>query len=416
MAYKIFNHPITNYNKIRYSILKYSDLVFQDILLILNTTNSIFDAIYYISSANYPYLSNIFKEMIFQINFYGKSPEILLDDFINQLPNGNLKERLISLMATKFNRNKLLEQLETLSGDKKSEYETVTKQLESKLIIMVGICLFFPILTSLFISFIGKFANLLSPLMFLLFILLNHKLRNQLLKTHFELFGDFSLEEKGKNSSSNSTISEFIHFLSYFANKLKHGLPQETALLEAYRSYNGPLKYSLENCIRQIYQLNNSIKIAWKSLKKSMNHPQIHFLINLIDRMLEKSSIETGNRILSILQQLKANQEMIQERETIIKAQQFKIKFLAFIMASILGLLTGIIPLLFQIADLLSNPQSPITLNLIESLPLSLSIFGMTIYSAYFLCRIVKISNPWRYALYAGLNFLFIWYLTGLLL
>ena len=63
LAYSIFNHPINNYNNLQQILLQYSDLAFQDLILILNTTNSIFDGINFVSQANYPILSKRFKEM-----------------------------------------------------------------------------------------------------------------------------------------------------------------------------------------------------------------------------------------------------------------------------------------------------------------------------------------------------------------
>jgi hypothetical protein len=409
-AYTIFNYPIANYNRIQHSLLQYSDLAFQDLILILNTTNSIFDAIQFLSGAQYPILSKIFKNILFQINNFGKSPELLIQQFINKLPNGNLKERLINLMATRFHPNKILEQLELLSGEKKFEYEVATQQLESKLIIIVGICIFFPIITALFISFLGSSSNFLSFFMIPIYIFLSYQFKTRIIKGHFELFGEFSPLDKDE-LGTNSDLIEFLHFLTYLGNELKRGVPQEIALLNACQAYNGLLKYSIEKSVQELY--NNSIKDSWNQLKKTFKSPQIHFLIDLVDRMLEKSSYETGKRILSIIQQMKANQELIRERESIIKAQQFKIKFLTCIMAAILGLIAGLTPLLFQISSIFHNFEIQQTVSFWRSLPLNLAIFIMVIYSAYILPNLVKIHRPWRYSFWTGLIFCFFWYLTS---
>lgn len=411
VSYKIFNYPINNYNQIQQTLIQYSDFAFQDFLIILNTTKSIFDAISFISEAKYPVLSERFQEMISSINIYGESPEFLINSFIKELPNGYLKERLLSLMATKFQPSQILEQLESLAGEKKFEYETVTRQLESKLIIIVGVCLFFPILTALFISFLGPTANFISFFMIPLFIIFSAKFKSGILRTHFELFGESSIE-KDEIGSNNSDFLEFLNFLTFFGNELKRGIPQEMALLQAYLSYQGSLKNSIKDSINEIYNKNESFKNGWNKLKILIKSSQIHFLIDIINRMVDKSSLETGIRLISIIQQLKANRELIQERKGIIKAQQFKIKFLTFIVAAILGLIAGLTPLLIQIFTIISNPEPIIQFNFFNSWPLSFSLLIMTIYDAYFLTGLVQIHRPIRYSFWGGLLFIIFWYLA----
>jgi len=169
-ASRILNQPVNSYKQIQYALLQYSDLAFQDLLLILNTTNSVFDAIHFVAEAQYPILSQKFREMIYKLNRYGLSPEHLINEYVHTLPNGNLKERLISLTATKFQPSKIQSQLESLAGEKKFEYSTVTQDLESKLTILVGICLFIPILIALFISFLGTASNYIAVAMVPFFI------------------------------------------------------------------------------------------------------------------------------------------------------------------------------------------------------------------------------------------------------
>ncbi len=409
-AYKIFNYPFDKFSQTQNTILQFSDLAFQDLILILNTTNSYFDAIHFISQSKYPIISNIFKDMIFAINFNGKSPESLIFEFIYSLPNGILKERLLNLMASKFHPNKLIEQMEFYAGEKKSEYIATTRQIESKLIIIIGVCLFFPILTALFISFLGTSANFFSLIIIPLFIFFSYQFKNRILKPHLELFGESALLGKDDLNKDNSILIELIHFLTYFGNELKQEVPQEIALLKAFESYSGPLKNSLKNSVIDIFYGNRSFKTGWNDLKTNFNDLQIHFLLNLIDRMLEKSSSETGNRILSIIQQLKANRELIQEREGIIQSQQFKTKFLIFIIAGILGLIAGLTPLLTQIFQVVSDQNYLINPNFWDSFPLAFSLFTMALYVSYFLPKLVKIYKPWRYSFWSGLIFVIFWY------
>lgn len=409
-AYKIFNYPFEKFSQIQNTILQFSDLAFQDLILILNTTNSYFDAIHFISQSRYPIISKIFGDMIFEINFNGKSPEALIFEFLDSLPNGILKERLLNLMASKFQPNKLIEQMEFYTGEKKSEYVALTRQIESKLIIIIGICLFFPILTALFISFLGPSANFFSLLIIPLFIFFSYQFKNQILKPHLELFGESTLLGNNDSNKENSLLTELLNFLTYFGNELKQEVPQEIALLKAFESYSGILKNSIKNSVINIFSKNKSFNTGWNELKTNFNDLQIHFLLNLIDRMLEKSSSETGNRILSIIQQLKANRELIQEREGVIKSQQFKTKFLVFIIAGILGLISGLTPLLTQMFQIVSDQNYLINLNFWGSFPLAFALLIMTLYVSYFLPKLVKIYKPWRFSFWSGLIFGIFWY------
>ncbi|MFX1295325.1 MAG: hypothetical protein ACFFD2_10790 [Promethearchaeota archaeon] len=403
---RILNQPINSYNEIQYTLLKYSDLAFQDLLLILNTTNSVFNAIDFVSKACYPILSEKFQNMLYKINRFGISPELLINGFIETLPNGNLRERLVSLMAAKFLPSKIQSQLESLEGEKKSEYTAVTRNLESKLTILVGICLFIPVLTALFTSFTGYVANFIALAIIPIFVLVSSKIKARIIKSNFELFGETSILDNENSDNNFTDLIEFLNFLIYFINELKLGKPQELALFNALQSYTGKLKPSLEECCNEVCYWGNAFKNSWLTLKTKIKNSQINFLIDLIDRMLSKSSLETGARLTSVIYQLNANRELIQEREGIIKAQQLKIKMLVFVMAGILGLISGLTPLLIQIFNVLSNPEISIEFNPLSSLLLWISLFIMTIYSAYFLAKLVRINRPIQYSFWTGLTFI----------
>ena len=413
VGYKgVVNRPIDSYNRIQYTLLQYSDLAFQDLLLILNTTNSIFDAIHFVSEAKYPILSEKFQDMLYKINRSGLSPEPLINGFIETLPNGNLRERLVSIMATKFQQSKLQSQLESLAGEKKSEYSAVTRNLESKLTILVGLCLFVPMLVAVFISFAGHAANFIAIAMIPIFMFMTSKMKARIVKSNFELFGGNSILEIEDLDSTTSDFVEFLNFLVYFANELKLGEPQELALWKAVQSYAGRLRPTLEECCYAVCYWGNAFKNSWLALKSEIRNNQINFLIDLTDRMLSKSSLESGTRLTSVIRQLNANRELIREREGIIKAQHFKIKLLIFVMAGILGLIAGLTPLLMQIFNMLSNPVAVMELNFLSSFFLLASLFIMTTYSAYFLTKLVRINRPIQYSFWTGLTFIIICSLT----
>ncbi len=415
-AYSVFNYPIAKYNQIQRILLQYSDLAFQDLTLILNTTNSIFDAVQFLSKARYPVLSEKFSDILFEITFNRKSPEFLINQFIYELPSGELKERLLTIMATNFQPDKLLNQMEILAGEKRLEYSIATEQLENKLLILMAICLFLPMVFGLFLSFLGTTGNYLSLIIFPLFIVSIHKLKDRTMKNQFELFGENSALETGELGSGDSEMIEFLNFLTHFGNELKRKLPPEIALLKAYTAYQGVLSRLIKQCCIEVFCGGGSFEEGWSLLKEGLNNSQVNFLMNLITRMVEKSSSEAGERIISTLQQMKVNRELIRERESIIKAQQFKIKFLIFIMAGVIGLIAGLTPMLIQMGSLISLPESAVEVHFFDSFPITLSLCLMVIYSGLFLAKLVKIQRPARFSLWAFLIFIILCFISSSLL
>ncbi len=411
-AYNVFNYPVARYKRYQRTLLQYSDLAFQDLTLILNTTNLIFDAIQFLSNAHYPVISERFREILFKIKFYRESPEKLIGQFIDTLPPGELKDRLLTILATKFQPDNLLAQMETLAGEKKLEYSIATQQLENKLLVLMAICLFLPMIIGLFLSFLGFTGNYLSLALIPIFMICIHKIKDRIMKHQFELFGEKGVLEKDELGNDDSEMIEFLTFLTFFGNELKRKVPPEMALLKAFSTYQGTLRKPVAQCITDIFCGGNSFGEGWSKLKEALLDPQVHFLTNLITRMVEKSSTEAGERIISTLQQLKVNRELVRERESIIKAQQFKVKFLICVMAAVIGLIAGLTPLLIRMGTLLSLPETQVEFSFMDSFPITLTLCFMVTYSGYFLAKVVKISRPTRFALWAFLIFLILCYIS----
>ncbi len=415
-AYTVFNYPIAKYNQIQRILLQYSDLAFQDLSLILNTTNSIFDAVQFLSKARYPVLSEKFSDILFEITFNRKSPEFLINQFLYELPSGELKERLLTIMATNFQPDKLLNQMENIAGEKRLEYSIATEQLENKLLILMAICLFLPMVFGLFLSFLGTTGNYLCLIIFPLFIISIHKLRDRTMKNQFELFGEESVLEHEELGGRDSEMLEFLNFLTYFGNELKRKVPPEIALLKAYTAYKGHLSQLIKQSSIEIFCGGSSFEEGWSQLKEGLTSSQVHFLMNLISRMVEKSSSEAGERVISTLHQMKVNRELIRERESVIKAQQFKIKFLIFIMAGVIGLIAGLTPMLIQMSSLISFPENGVEVRFLDSFPITLSLCLMVVYSGLFLAKLVKIQRPARFSLWALLIFIILCFISSSLL
>ena len=127
-----------------------------------------------------------------------------------------------------------------------------------------------------------------------------------------------SYQRKSMSSSEHGEeyrkeISNFIDFLSFFANELKSGSRQEAAMLKAFRIYTRTLKDDVENCVTDNFKQDPrpcSFKKRWREYM-TKNYPNllILYLIDTIAEMLDMDSVETGKRLDLFLPLLKGNLE-----------------------------------------------------------------------------------------------------------
>ena len=177
------------YREEQLAIAKYSELIIEEFLMTVSTTGSIFDAVRFIAEGNYPYVSSRFKEMIYQIN-HGVPPEQLISEFALSQPSRLLRDYLLTFIATKNVSSKLLKQLSSYSQwEIRSEYSKFTTQVESRIMILIGIGIFFPIIVGLGFVMWG-FGNTLVmfsliPIQVMILAILN----KMLLRTKTKLLG-----------------------------------------------------------------------------------------------------------------------------------------------------------------------------------------------------------------------------------
>lgn len=414
----ILNKLILEYEKEKLLILQYIEIAFQEFLIILSTTKSIFDSIFYISQGRYPYISKKFREMIQSIN-EGADPESSLYNFAINQPSEPLRERILNIIATNYSQNTIIEEFEKNLVEKENEYETYTKQLDSSLILIIGISSFIPILFTITVLLNGWENNVWIIIFIFLFLILINYLKNFLLKSKFLIFGSFENEKsntsKKKLDKMKLEFEELVTFLSFFGNFLKRNFSIEMALIEAVYKYKGILKPKFLEILNNILLNNISFESAWDKFSQSFLNDPSNKVLSLIKRMLLKDSIEAGFQIISLLTQLKKNQNLIQKREIIYKTQQFKIKLISLISGFILGLLISLAPL-FSLAFSFSNLSLKFQnllfkfINYYNFMPLILTIISNLIISSYNLAKIVQINNPFKNILITLMTFGVTWY------
>ncbi|MFX1452393.1 MAG: hypothetical protein ACFFCM_16255, partial [Promethearchaeota archaeon] len=420
----IINKLIIEYESEKLLILQYIDPTFQEFLIILTTTRSIFDSIYFVSQGNYPYISQKFQQMIQKIN-HGADPEELLYEFAMNQPSVPLRERILNILATNYSHDTILEELESHVIEKENEYEKYTQQLDSKLILIIGVCSFLPLLLTIALLLNGWENDVWIFILIPIYWILVRYLKRYLLKTKFLIFG--SLENESTNISNKKLekmkleFEELIRFLQFFGNFLKRGHSIEKSFFDAVYKYQGVLKFKLVYVLKFIFFQNSSFDFAWNKFTQSLLNNSSIQILNLIKRMLIKDSLKAGNQIISLLTQLKKNQSLITKRELVYKTQHFKIKLISLISGFILGLLMSLAPV-FSLAFTFSNLDIKFQnillklINYLDFLPLILTLISILIISAYNLAKIIKIANPVKNILFTLIIFGSTWYISYLYL
>jgi len=130
------------------ALYKYSDLAIEDFLTAYNSTGSIFDAIKFVSEGNYPYISEEFRKIIYKINC-GYPPEDLLRDFAITQPSETLKSFILTMLDLRADLNAIQKIVELNRMQIQMEYQKFTMQIESRIMIAVGLTVFLPLIFGL---------------------------------------------------------------------------------------------------------------------------------------------------------------------------------------------------------------------------------------------------------------------------
>ncbi|MEM3586163.1 MAG: hypothetical protein QXO71_02480 [Candidatus Jordarchaeaceae archaeon] len=149
----VVNYMITyfpkKYNKTRWTIARYADFILEELLFTLSTKGSIFDFILLIANANYPIISQEFKSLANQVNF-GEKPEKLLIKFAHNQPTETLKIYIPAILkASEISDNLVDRTVKIAQREVRNEYQKQTLELEGRLLIVMGIGFFIPIVISL---------------------------------------------------------------------------------------------------------------------------------------------------------------------------------------------------------------------------------------------------------------------------
>lgn len=171
---------------------------------------------------------------------------------------------------------------------------------------------------------------------------------------------------KATDKYSKMEMTELGNFLAIFGEKLLRKMSPEKAFRETSRQYNGPLKQILGEFVAKMYEKGLSLGEACQMLEKTLVNPQSRRLLRIVVRSIQKDAYVSGERIISIVTHLRENQQLVAQRESIIRAQEFKLRFLVIVSSCIFGIITTLAPW-FSMLSILSGEVATYNLTQILS-------------------------------------------------
>jgi len=141
-------------------------------------------------------------------------------------------------------------------------------------------------------------------------------------------------------------------------------------------------------------EINDSIKTKWikmlnlgSSYKEIFNEIAIYSkdkslsrVWKLLAKISDLSTLETGEKILEIANNLEKNKQLMEKRDSLLKAQKYKIVFLGSMTSIFLGIISGLAPLFATFISIFKNIE--ISDTTIKIIPFSL--YAISIASTYF--------------------------------
>jgi len=398
---KIYYYLIVQFNLEFESYLQFLDLVYQDLLIIIKSTGTLFDFFQYVSNSSYPIISEQFRYMLKKINM-GESPEDLLLNYLNIIPNETFRENILSFLSSNQISNSYFKELPEFSLEIGYKYEKYTSQLDSRLTALITVNIFLPILTMILFSFYASTIPFLYLILIPSHITLLLIMKNLLIKKGVEILGT-ELQHDAKE------FNTLTNFLILFSNNLRQMNSPERAM------YNSLLIMKKNITNTKFLNFNNLLLIdihfdeLWNRFTNFFENKQIRVILNLIGRMLKKSSPETGIRIQNILFNLESNKKLILKRKILLNSLQFKSFILLIILSCLIGLLSNLMPFIghfFQFMNSLNFYSDIIQISVINSFIILITFSIIIFYTSY---TILKLLNSKNYLIISIINLCLYW-------
>ena len=138
---QVGQYPV-KYQQIQNTVLEYSDLLYNELATVKIFSNSIIDAIRFLANGNYPYISKELTHILQKITL-GFPPEQQIFNFLERYPNQALIAGFSMFLDKQEADQTIVDVTHRLTQQiAVGQYEEMTNQLESRIMIFVGLALF----------------------------------------------------------------------------------------------------------------------------------------------------------------------------------------------------------------------------------------------------------------------------------
>ncbi|TFF98802.1 MAG: hypothetical protein EU547_00555 [Promethearchaeota archaeon] len=344
--------------------------------------------------------------MIEKINC-GLDPKKLFIEFMDAIGVESFQEKVLSILSLNFDRDFISNNNPEFSMELLSKYENYTKQLETRLTIIITINIFLPIITITLFSFYFSLNSLYFLLLLPFHLSILYILKKSLLKKQIEILG----------ARQEESFEDLITFLTLLSNYLKLNNSPEIALTKSIYMFDQKLTSNISLIIGDLFYKGNDLEDIWRKLiLKFGRNNQSRVLLNLIFKMLRKNSIETGFRLKNIIENININKKLIAKRKILIKSMQFKVFLLLGTLTCLIGLITNIIPLIGSFFQVFINPNFLDHLYINNTylffIPILISISIIIFFVSYTILNIVEIKKNRVYSVLFVIIYLLVYYGT----
>ncbi len=321
-----------------------ADLVYELIVLILITTNSIFQAIEAIANADIPYISEKFREIIYKINTEECLPEDAIKEFADSQPSMDLRRRLNMILALEHDPKQLSEFSFEGSSEINSALRKLNLELESRLLVIAMLLTYIPIFLVIIVAMEGYSTSLWSFVALAIYILIVRLLVKRVSGNLMSMRGKSAAWLPLKEEVNEvKAVSDFVVI---FAGMLRiHGSP-ENAMVEATQYAEPKLRERILNAFAPVYQDQATYKDAIDEIINGTKTIRAKVLLRIAYIMSETNPVNAPQFLIRIAREIGIRNEFTEEKRNIIEAQGIKVELLSKTSAAVIGITVALAPFL----------------------------------------------------------------------
>nr|MDO8099879.1 hypothetical protein [Candidatus Njordarchaeota archaeon] len=394
-------------------------IILQEIVLASAGSGSIFDLITLLVKGKHPIVSKAFAKITKRVS-NGDEPEKLIRKYANLQPCQTLRRYLLDAVSLGLNWTELKNVFSRSRGEAEYEYQKYTMQVESRVLLVIGLGTFWPIIFSISIFVNSLWHNVpVMLLIALLFLVLLALLQKLLMKPviNVEILGDpkRSYEMRGVlNHTAKEELQETIVILSLVGEFLcREKVSPESAVKSVSQVYGGWLSPLFTELARRISYNAETFNDAWQWFKNNLTNIQCRQIIGILPQMIEKTAEEAGERLIDVVSYVRENMALTEERENIFAAQRFKAKLLSLFSSAALGLVAALSPLFAIVsAQHMSFIGSGSLTSTHDVIITAIVLLSMTALNTLNAMKTVRAEKPMFYALVSASIFMTVFTLS----